>query len=357
MSFWGGGILVSRIYNYTQGKYLSYENYKLAIVVDNEKAKTIPNRGYYKVDVDCGDARGEWDYNAWSLKIDEIKEGTKCNIKFTSGLSEDKYEEYLNAGVNARRNTYRGKNITEYKELPEENNMNLYNQIKNCTFDDIYVGDYIESTQTDSENRTIIWLIADINNYLYSGDTALDKCHATIIPAYPLMNAPMNSSSTTAGGYKGSEMYTTTLGTTIETGKEDVLNKYIVPDFNGHILKYRNLVSSDMDSSRSNQYGANTGASSSWEWEDRYLDLMSEVNVYGSTVWSSSGYDIGIDNREYAIFKLKPEFINSYGTTRFHYWLKAITSTRFASVDTDGNSGSNYLATDRGGVRPRFLIN
>ncbi len=358
MLFWGGGILVSRIYNYTQGKYQNFENYKLAIMVDDEKVKSIPNRGYYKVDVDCGESIGKWDYNAWSLKIDEIKEGTKCDIKFTSGLDKSEYQEYLNAGVNARRNTYRGKNITEYKNLPPEDKMNLYNQIENCTFEDIYVGDYIESTQTDSENRKIIWLIADINNYLYSGDTALDKCHATIIPAYPLMNAPMNSSSTTAGGYKGSEMYKETLGTAIDTTKQDILNKYIAPDFDNHIIQYRNLVSSATETNRSNQFGGlPNGASSGWAWEERYLDLMSEVNVYGSTIWSSSGYDIGIDNRQYAIFKLKPEFINSYGTTRFTWWLKAVTySEGFARVDSRGVAAGYSAAFASNGIRPRFLI-
>ncbi len=234
--------------------------------------------------------------------------------------------------------------------------MNLYKQIENCTFDDIYVGDYIESKQTDSENRTIIWLIADINNYLYSGDTALDKCHATIIPAYPLMNAQMNSDNDNTGGYKGSEIYTTTLGTTIDTSKQDILNKYIVPDFGNHIIKYKNLVSNAMETSRSNQFGQNNGASSGWAWYDSQVDLMSEVNVYGSTVWSSSGYDIGIDNRQYAIFKLKPEFINSYGNKRFNYWLKAVAnSTGFAHVGSNGNA-LTAIASDSRGVRPRFLI-
>ncbi len=357
MSFWGGGILVSKIYNYTEGKYQNINNTKVAILVDDEKVKSIPNRGYYKVEVNCNDAKGEWDYNAWSLKIDEIKEGTKCNIKFTSGLDKKEYEEYLSAGVNARRNTYRGKNITSYKELPEESEMNLYNQIKNCTFDDIYVGDYIESDITaDYNNQKVIWLIADINNYLYSGDTALDKCHATIIPAYPLMNAQMNSDNDNTGGYKGSEMYTTTLGTTIDSSKQDILNKYLAPDFGNHIIKYKNLVSNAVEGNRSNQFGINNSASSGWEWVDRYLDLMSEVNVYGSTVWSSSGYDIGIDNRQYAIFQLKPEFINSYGTTKFHYWLKAaINSAGFAHVGGAGNANT-YYASDSLGVRPRFLI-
>ncbi len=357
----GGGILVSRIYNYSQGKYKNINNTKVAIVVDDEKVKSIPNRGYYKVDVDCGEAKGEWDYNAWSLKVDKIEEGTKCNVTFTSGLEKEQYQEYLNAGVNARRNTYRGKNITEYKNLPEEDEMNLYKQIKNCTFDDIYVGDYIVSdTLKDYKEQNVIWLIADINNYLYSGDTALETCHATIIPAYPLINAQMNSSNTTAGGYKGSEMYTATLGTAIDSNTTDVLNKYLVPDFNGHILKYRNLVSNAMEKGRSNQFGVssgdNGGASSGWEWDDRYLDLMSEVNVYGTTVRSSSGYDVGIDNREYAIFQLKPELINNYNNIKFSYWLKGVaSSTAFTVAGTESEANST-IASGLFGVRPRFLI-
>ncbi len=111
-----------------------------------------------------------------------------------------------------------------------------------------------------------------------------------------------------------------------------------------------------MEESRSNQTGQSNGASSGWSWEERYLDLMSEVNVYGSTVWSSSGYDIGIDNRQYAIFMLKPEFINNYGSQRFKYWLKAIiSSTKFAGVDSLGYA-SGAESSISIGIRPRFLI-
>ena len=333
---------------------------KLAINVDGEKADNIPSRGLYKTEVNCNnEAIGEWDYNAWNLRLENITEETKCNLTFTSGLSDAEYKEYLEAGVNARRNTYRGKDITYLYT-----NQELYKQIKNCTFDDIYVGDYIKTT---NNNHNITWLIADLNNYLHSGYTDLQTCHATIIPAIPFKNEKMNDSNTTGvvnsdlkltakdnsartniGAYVGSKMKQEIL--------PNILSEYIEPAFNGHIITYTNLLADQMEQNRSNQKDENTGASSGWAWYDSKLDLMSEVNVYGSTVWSSSGYDIGIDNRQYAIFQLKPEFINSYGSQRFTYWLKAVaTSATFARVSSYGGAHASN-ASDLYGIRPRFLI-
>ncbi len=84
---------------------------------------------------------------------------------------------------------------------------------------------------------------------------------------------------------------------------------------------------------------------------------MSESNVYGAPVWSSSGYDTGIDNRQYILFQLRPEMINSDGKgTRFDYWLKNVSnSTSFAFVGGHGNSGT-HLAFNLHGIRPRFLV-
>ncbi|MCI9280602.1 MAG: hypothetical protein HFJ02_07435, partial [Bacilli bacterium] len=91
-----------------------------------------------------------------------------CNIEFTKNLSTEEYNKYLEAGKALRRNTYRGKDITEYY-----NDGSLYEMISSGTFDDIYVGDYINA-------NGVTWLIADIDNYLYSGDTPLTKHHATL---------------------------------------------------------------------------------------------------------------------------------------------------------------------------------
>ena len=322
---------------------------------------------YYQVDVSCTSSKtqGLWDYNAWRLNLDYIESNSKCNLTFTSNMSKEQYDEYIKSGVALRRSTYRGKDITDYfKGTKKFNDKDLYKQISDGTFDDIYVGDYIVSEHQDSEVKNIIWLIADLDNYWNQGDEALKQHHATIIPSSQLTLASMNSENTSEGGYAGSEMFKSILGTIEEKDgvktATGVLGDYIYPDFGDHIIKYKTPLADKIDTDRTNNYGLNNGASSGWHWFPRYLDLMSEVNVYGTTVWSSSGYDIGIDNRQYAIFQLRPELINqTLNSNRFSYWLKAVVSSKsFARVISYGSADEVWEGASASlGVRPRFLIN
>ncbi len=334
------------------------------------------NKTYYKVNVTCdNEVEAEWDYNAWNLKITKLDNeqavnGTKCKLSFNNteangllGMNATERDNIIKQGVQIRRNTYRGKDITKYFT-----DGTLYSQISSGKFDDIYVGDYIVSEHNDAFNGKIVWLIADLDNYLNQGDTQLTKHHATIIPAYMLEQGQMNPTDSTVvgtvegvGGYKGSAMYQTTLNL--------VYDKYIKPDFcksesDCHIIEYRNLVTNKVDVNFTNQFGQETGASSYWSWEDRKLDLMSEVNVFGTTVWSSSGYDIGIDNHQYAIFQLRPELINKgvkgisdTNSGRYWYWLKAVAASYcFAGASNYGDADINGASYSNGGIRPRFLI-
>ncbi len=354
---------------------------KFAVTIDNQASESIPTEPkgegkekYYQVTASCDDGiKAEWDYNAWNLKVEDITKGTKCKLAFNSTLTEEDYKEYIDAGVAYRRNTYRGKDITSKLE-----DGSLFSEIKSGHFDDIFVGDYIVDNKSDKKdmyNQPIRYLVADLDNYLNTGSSnILTKHHATIIPATSLTTAQMNSTSTTIGGYAGSEMVGYVVGEdgkATQDKKEDggtldtILNTYINPDFGtsnpsndntDHIIEYENTITDSVSDQSINKSGNSTGASSNRTWYTRKLDLMSEMNVYGGIVWSSSGYDIGIDYRQYAIFKLKPEFINSYGTTRFHYWLKDVTSTSyFARVGGGGDTMFNN-ATSLLGVRPRFLI-
>ncbi len=317
-----------------------YDMNLISVKVEGSEVESIPERGLYKTNVNCTNGYGEWDYNSWSLKLTDLKENTKCNIEFTKNLSTEEYNKYLEAGKALRRNTYRGKDITSYYT-----DGSLYEMISNGTFDDIYIGDYINA-------NGITWLIADIDNYLYSGDQSLTKHHATIIPAKPLMNLGMNETNTTEGGYYNSRMAQETLPSLVSS--EGVIGKA----FGNHIIEYRSILSNRVNTEAVNQSGGKwLGASDEWGWYSRKIDLMSEVNVYGATVWSSSGFDTGIDNRQYAIFHLKPEFINSDGKTRFHYWLKDVSGvTGFAGVYGYGGSADSWNAFNSIGIRPRFLI-
>ncbi len=311
----------------------------LSIKVDGIEVKELPERGMYQANIECLNGESEWDYNAWEMTTTKLKENTKCAIEFTKNLTTEEYNKYIEAGKALRRNTYRGKDITEYYQ-----NGSLYEMIQSGRFDDIYVGDYIIVND-------VTWLVADIDHYLYSGDTALTKHHLVIIPAKPLMNAPMNATNTTEGGYVGSKMVKETLASLVAS------DGIIERTFGNHILEYRNYLTNKINASAVNQSGGQwIGASNNYEWFTRKIDLMSEMNVYGTNVWSSSGYDTGIDNRQYALFQLRPEFISSNESERFHYWLKNISSVNRFAYAIGHTVSDSTNATYVSGVRPRFLI-
>ena len=70
---------------------------------------------------------------------------------------------------------------------------------------------------------------------------------------------------------------------------------------------------------------------------------MSEVQLYGSTIWSSSGYDTGEANEKLALFNLiRPNKL--FGNKSI--WLRDVASaTGFARLNDRGNAngdGVNY---------------
>ncbi len=316
-----------------------YDIKMLSVVVDGEKSTNIPNRGLYKAEVECsGGTTGKWDYNAWNLVLEDVESNSKCNITFTSNLTQEEYDKYIEAGKSLRRNTYRGKDITSY-----HNDGSLYEMISSGRFDDIYVGDYIIA-------NNITWLVADIDNYLYTGNPGLIQHHLTIIPAKPLITASMNDTNTTEGGYLNSTMKKTIL--------PNLLNTYVKPVFGNHILTYNTLLTNSVDVTAPSMAGSGLqGSTNSFGWYESQIDLMSEKNLYGSDTFSSSGRDTGIDGKQYALFQLKPEYINTDGKGfQFNSWLKNISSKERFVVTGDGTSDTYLASNDAMSVRPRFLV-
>lgn len=245
-----------------------------------------------------------------------------------------KFEDLTNKSVAGYHNSiFRGKNVTSYLT-----DGTLFTRISSGSFEDLFVGDYIVK-------NNITWRIAGFDVYLHKGDTELTKHHAIIVPDKHLTTAQMNSSNTTVGGYVASSMYTTTL--------PSILDTYITPAFGSHVIEIRNLLTKGINATGYNRYGINSGCSNDWAWYSRKVDLMNEVQVYGSIVWSSSGYETGSDNCQLPLFRLAPEFITNRS---YWYWLRNITNAScFANVITVGSS-SNAIASATGGVRPYFYI-
>lgn len=245
-----------------------------------------------------------------------------------------KFEDLTNKSVAGYHNSiFRGKNVTSYLT-----DGSLFTRISSGSFEDLFVGDYIVK-------NNITWRIAGFDVYLHKGDTELTKHHAIIVPDKHLTTAQMNSSNTTVGGYVASSMYTNTL--------PSILDTYITPVFGSHVIEIRNLLTKGINATGYNRYGINSGCSNDWAWYSRKVDLMNEVQVFGSIVWSSSGYETGSDNCQLPLFRLAPEFITNRS---YWYWLRNITNAScFAFVDNNGYS-NNGIASATGGVRPCFYI-
>ncbi len=353
-----GGIVLYRSYalyeekqnfDVLQGKVGDFRyDVKMAVTVDGQTVDKIPDKGLYDTTVTCnGTGQGTWDYITWNLTLAGFQTGERCLLAFTSNPNL-KEEDLIANGVALRRNTYRGKNITNYWNGTEKvNGKDLYKMISDGTFEDIYVGDYIID---NNENK---WLIADLDNYLYTGNdgsTMLTKHHVTVIPSSLIISAPMNNTDTTEGGYVNSKM--------VQEVLPSYLSTYVTPAFKDHVLTYQNLLTKHVIGERVSSFGVvGDGASSHYDWYDRQIDLMSEMNVFGAPIFSASGYDTGIDNRQYAIFRLNPSLMTSDGAGyRFNFWLKNVVNSEYFALARYRGS-SEYMPASQGqGVRPRFLI-
>ena len=244
-------------------------------------------------------------------------------------------EEQPNAGFH--NSFFRGKDITS-----KFTDGSLYSAISAGTFEDLYVGDYFTAI---INGTSITCRIAGFDCYLNQGDTNFTTHHAVIVPDEKIMDAKMNNSNTTSGGYSGSAMRTSTLESTVKG--------YLQSTFGNHLLTKRELVSKTVDSSEAAAYPGQTGNASDWEWKDSTVELLSEVEVYGATIWSSGGFNTGTADFQLPLFDLAPQYVN---IGAFDWWLRSVVdSADFAGVNSDGDA-LIVGAGDSDGVRPRWLI-
>ena len=243
---------------------------------------------------------------------------------------------------------YRGKNLGTLASLTDVENFISEHNFATTAFSDLFLGDYF-TIQDGTYNAN--WMIAGFNTEYYKGwlvdgssETQwIATPHITLIPRTPLFNAQMNPTNTTSGGYKGSAMHTSTLPTVV-SNLQTVLGT--------HLLKRYALLSNAVDTTRSNMFGNAGGASSSWEWTEVYATLPSEVQIYGSTIWSSSGYDTGEACMKLPVFN----FINHVQFSRWTFWLRGVaSSSNFCSANYNGVANT-WGASGSSGVRPVICI-
>ena len=241
-------------------------------------------------------------------------------------------------------------------------------------FEDIYVGDYFKMSRaisayertgqyqtTGSQYVTIAGLDTMMNN----GDqgNGVNYHHAVMVAGQGFGGTQhfgksrMNATNTTEGGYKASEMNTLVLGEVTSTGStaaDATINQQLYAELGSHLKTTREFVSNALNATGYHRFGSATGCSNNFEWISAQAILMSEIEVFGSILWSSSGFDTGSNNKQLPLFAFSRQAQNNRTA---YYWLKDVANAIYF-CNYYGNGISQFGSADSADykVRPRFII-
>ena len=139
----------------------------------------------------------------------------------------------------------------------------------------------------------------------------------------------------TKGGYLYSDLHAYL--------KSDILPMCNTDLGSTNLIGHSKLLTNAVNTTGINRFGEATGCSSGWAWEaDCKICALSEVQVYGSTVWSSSGYDTGEACRQLDVFQ-------AYSHTEIfggeYPWLRDVVSASYAAFADDNGAADIYPAS------------
>ena len=250
------------------------------------------------------------------ITVENLHKGLQTDI--------DSVRNVLADGAAAHNCIYRGKNLGTSVTAEQ------YAAISSGKFTDLYIGDYWVI-------KGVTYRIAAFDYYYNCGDTNFTKHHVVIVPDTSLYKAQMNTSNVTTGGYTGSAMYKSNLAQAKTTIKAAFGS--------AHVLTKRELLTN----------AVNGNTPSGWAWFDSDVELMNEVQVYGSVAWGAhdgNGYNVASGDGQFPLFMFDRTKLHN----REDYWLRDVSSAAaFAFVSSNGLAGY-YDASDSFGVRPAFCI-
>lgn len=250
------------------------------------------------------------------ITVENLHKGLQTDI--------DSVRNVLADGAAAHNCIYRGKNLGTSVTAEQ------YAAISSGKFTDLYIGDYWVI-------KGVIYRIAAFDYYYNCGDTNFTKHHVVLVPDTSLYKAQMNTSNVTTGGYTGSAMYKSNLAQANTTIKAAFGS--------AHVLTKRELLVN----------AVNGNTPSGWAWFDSDVELMNEVQVYGSVAWGAhdgNGYNVASGDGQFPLFMFDRTKLHN----REDYWLRDVSSAPSFSF-VDGRGLASYVSASLSlGVRPAFCI-
>lgn len=250
------------------------------------------------------------------ITVENLHKGLQADI--------DSVRNVLADGAAAHNCIYRGKNLGTSVTAEQ------YAAISSGKFTDLYIGDYWVI-------NGVTYRIAAFDYYYNCGDTNFTKHHAVIVPDTSLYKAQMNTSNVTTGGYTGSAMYKSNLAQAKTTIKAAFGST--------HVLTKRELLTN----------AVNGNTPSGWAWFDSDVELMNEVQAYGSVAWGAhdgNGYNVASGDGQFPLFMFDRTKLHN----REDYWLRDVASATNFSFVANGGYARSYGASYSLGVRPAFCI-
>lgn len=288
------------------------------------------------------------------MKLNELKAATSFNptdcIPIDTGTETKKLpmSVLIPNTAAAHNNFIRGKVLTDEYNLDQ-----ILTMVAARDYRDIFAGDKIKVnipaiTETGFAGGVTEFLVAEIESHWNYGDnTNMNKGHLCLVPSAYLGTAKMNETNTTEGAYEGSQMHTTTMPA-VQTALESAFGA-------DHLLTAREFLTKTVDTTHASKGIPQAMGCTIFvnNWKDCKVRLMTELEVYGSSCFSSSGEDDrGGLGHQLALFRMDNQAIYNRAT----WWLSAVAySTNFCYVSGYGLV-NYYGASYAYGVRPRFII-
>jgi hypothetical protein len=250
------------------------------------------------------------------ITVENLHKGLQADI--------DSVRNVLADGAAAHNCIYRGKNLGTSVTAEQ------YAAISSGKFTDLYIGDYWVI-------NGVTYRIAAFDYYYNCGDTNFTKHHVVIVPDTSLYKAQMNTSNVTTGGYTGSAMYKSNLAQAKTTIKAAFGST--------HVLTKRELLTN----------AVNGNTPSGWAWFDSDVELMNEVQAYGSVAWGAhdgNGYNVASGDGQFPLFMFDRTKLHN----REDYWLRDVASATNFSFVYAGGLANHGNASYSLGVRPAFCI-
>ncbi len=224
---------------------------------------------------------------------------------------------------------WRGSNLGTISNLNEYIAFRNAHGIADHTYTALYLGDYFK-IQDGTYNAE--WMVAHFDYYYNKGDDSnIGAQGVLLIPKTYCGESKLNATEdTTEGGYKETLAYNTVCPA-IASALGTVLGSYLKPQ--------RLFVTTQINSSIPSMAGLGwSGASTRYEFASQQVVLPSEVQIYGTTLFSSSCYDNLSLPQKLAAFN----FIGHTQYYRKSFWLSCVSSSnKFCDAGIWGNAGYN----------------